>query len=441
MLTRQTYAQPPQLTPSVFNWPPMKPHPVRDALWYCPKRFCYVPCGRQSGKTEFALRRLVGYLCGTRGRYFYAGPTFLQSKRTAWRRLIDLTPDCYTAEIAHAETTIRTPLGSELILTGLDKPHRIEGLTFDGGVVDETSDIKLKEFDKSVMPMLAKQHGSWVWFIGVPKRHGVGVVEYRRRYEQACRGELPESAGFWWPAGDFISEAALSYFRKTMDPYDYAEQFDAKWLTAGGGVFHSFDPEYNVRPCLYNPDKKVLVGSDFNTNPMCWVFCHLRGDVLEVFGEFFTRDTNTPDTLKMFLRRFEHHEGGFDMYGDASARGRHTSAYTSDFNHLAGNLQLKTLGRAMHYLRGNPAVADRFSSTNKRICDGDGVTRLYIDPHCTHLITDLEIRSYKPGTREAADSGDVGHPSDALGYICYHKWPGHLQLPGSHKVGVIKGDV
>lgn len=391
-----------------------------------------------------AMRRLVRFLRVKKEwynpKYVYAAPTYQQAKRTAWRRLLDLIPKFWIEDISRSELYIRTIYGSELYLVGLDVPRRIEGQMLDGIVIDENCDIKPKTFDMSILPTLMWRD-SWAWFIGVPKRYGIGAVEYRTKYEQACRGELQDSAGFSWPSSDVMPKAMLEYARKTMDERDFAEQFEASWLSASGGVFHSFDREYNVRPCIYNPDKPILVASDFNVNPLCWLFCHLRGDILEVFDELFLRDANTPKALNVMLGRYANHKGGWQMYGDASSRGRHTSAYETDYNYLANDARLKRMGRTLHYLRSNPPVADRFACTNSRICSGDGTISLFIDPRCSHLITDLEIRSYKPGTRVPSDTGDVGHLTDALGYLCYRKWSLKIRLPISNTVIITKGTV
>lgn len=429
---------------SAVNWPQLRYHPIQHALWTSPKRFVYVPCGRQSGKTELAMRRLVRYLPIKKDwpdpRYFYGGPTYLWLKRTVWRRLLNLIPEHWIEDISVSELAIRTKFGSELFLLGLDKPERAEGLILDGGVIDENSHIKPGTFDLSVLPTLTWREG-WTWFIGVPRRFGVGVAEYKDRYDKAVAGELPDSTGFTWRSEGIVPESKLAYMRATMDELDYKEQYEASWLSPGGGVFHAFDREYNVRPCNYRPDEPIFVGSDFNTNPLCWIFCHLRGDILEVFDELFLRNTNTPAALKVMLSRYANHKGSWQMYGDASARGRHTSAYVTDFNHLAGNVMLRTMGRTMHYLTANPPMADRFASTNARICSGEGTTRVFVDSRCTHLINDLEMRAYKPGTREADDRAlDVGHMTDSLGYICYKKWPLSLHRPsGKGTVGITKG--
>ncbi len=43
------------------------------------------------------------------------------------------------------------------------------------------------------------------------------------------------------------------------------------------------------------------------------------------------------------------------------------------------------------------------------------------------MIQDLEVRSYKPGTRAPADGPDVGHMSDAMGYAVERLFPVRLE--------------
>ncbi len=408
------------------DWPQLEYHEIQAAYLMSKKRFNYLPCGRQSGKTELAMRKLVMNLSIRKDwsdpRYFYAAPTFTQAKRVAWQRLLNLIPPRWIADISISELLIKLIFGSELYLFGLDKPQRIEGLIIDGGIIDECSDIKPGTFDLSILPTLIWRDG-WTDFIGVPKRFGQGTVEYRQNCEKAAEGKLVESATFAWPSAGIVPEKTLNMYRERLDERDYEELFNATWLNAGGGVFHAFDREYNVRPVSYDSSLPIIVGSDFNVNPMAWILGHLKGETFEVFDEIWIRNTNTPEALNVLLTRYSQHIGGFQMYGDASARGRHTSAYMTDYTHISQDARLKTKGRTMHYIRSNPPVADRFAATNARICAGNGVRRVFIDKKCTHLIMDLETRGYKPGTRESDDRGDTGHPTDALGYILHKRFP------------------
>ena len=422
-------------------WPQLTYHQIQRELWTCKERFVYAPAGRQSGKTELALRRLVRYLPIKKPwpdpRYFYASPTYRQCKSVAWARLLSLIPDNWIRDISLTDLSIMTIFGSELFLVGLDKPERIEGQILDGGVIDENSDVKPGTFDLNILPTLVWRDG-WIWFIGVPKRFGKGAIEYRARYMAAAAGELPNSAGFTWPSSGVVPEEMLEHARATMDIRDFQEQFEASWLNASGGIFHAFDREYNVRPCTYDPAIPILVGSDFNVNPMHWVLCHLKGTTLEVFDEIFLRHTNTPEALATLIGRYPEHKN-WQFYGDASSRGRHTSAYRTDYNHIASDGVLKAAGRTMHYLKNNPPIADRFACTNARICDGTGTRHFFVDKSCKHLINDLEVRAYKPGTREAADVGDIGHGTDAVGYLIYKRFPLSSQIPTSNKIIITAG--
>ncbi len=421
-------------------WEKLNFHPVQYKVWTCPKRFVYIPAGRQSGKTELALRRLVRYLPIKKEwedpRYFYAGPTYNQAKRTAWERIKKLIPKQWISDVSESSLTIRTIFGSELFIFGLDKPQRIEGISCDGGVIDECSDIRPGTFDLSILPTLVWRDG-WVWFIGIPKRFGVGALEYKSKYFKALKGELENSTAFTWKSSDVVPQDYLELCRKIMDERDFDEQFNASWITASGGVFYSFDEEYNVRPCIYDPSLPILVSSDFNVDPMCWILAHRSGDNLNVFGEIFLRNTNTEETINELLKRYGRHTGGFQFYGDASSRARKTSASMSDYIQISNNPEIKKLGRTMHYTTANPPIADRFAATNARIKDGEGIRHIFIDEKCKNLIRDLLSRTYKPGTRETDDYGDQGHMTDALGYVCYKLWSvNKLQIPISNIVTI-----
>jgi hypothetical protein len=50
-----------------------------------------------------------------------------------------------------------------------------------------------------------------------------------------------------------------------------------------------------------------------------------------------------------------------------------------------------------------------------------------VHKRCKNLIRDLLLRAYKEGTTEPDDYGDVGHITDALGYVIYTIFPLHVE--------------
>lgn len=426
------------------RWYPLRPHWQQGLLYRCQARFVAVPAGRRSGKTEIAKRRLVRALAETKPwhdpHYFFGAPTSRQAKRVAWFDLLDLIPDYWIAggkhgrNVSHSELVVRTVHGSMLYVVGLDNPQRIEGTAWDGCVLDESSDLKPGTFDRSVQPALADRRG-WCWRIGVPKRQGIGAAEYRRFCGLCHSGEYQDGQHFTWPSRDILPAAIVAQAQRTLDSKDFREQYEACWETAGGQIFHAFSRQENVRPCPYDPKRPILVGSDFNVDPMCWTIGHRIDDRLEWFDELFLRDANTPAALDVLYSRYASHQGGWEFFGDASSSARRTSAARSDLVQIATDERFETMGRSMSYCRTNPPIADRFSACNALFCNAQGQRRMFVDPDCRHLVADLEARYYRPGTRRPADFGDLGHMTDAMGYVVWRLFP--IRLPSSPETVIL----
>ncbi len=428
------------LTPA---WTKFRPHPEQCKLWVSKERFVAVPAGRGSGKTELAKRRLVRFLPikkpHTTPRYFYGAPTVQQARRIAWDHFLQLIPkDWIEGEPNKTTLVIKTVFGSELHIIGLDKPQRIEGDQWDGGVLDESCDLHPGTFDRNIYPMLVHRNG-WCWRIGVPKRHGPSATEFRKFFEAARAGEIEDATGFTWPSSDILPESALRYAQQNMDVRDYREQFGALWQSSGGVIFHGFNVEYNVRACTYDSTRLIIVGSDFNVDPMAWVLGHKyimsNGQArMEWFDELYIRDTNTPATLNTLWQKYSSHEGGWAFYGDATGQARKTSASKSDYEWIFADKNFERAGRTIHYPKANPARADRWATCNAMLLNGAGIRRMFIDPRCKHLIDDLKIRS-----QVVTDSHDIGHISDAMGYAVHYMFPIFGESQGTSEITIMAG--
>jgi hypothetical protein len=412
-------------------WPQLRPHPKQRAAFLSKARLLALPCGRISGKTEISRRKLVMSLALKKPwpdpRYFFAGPTHQQAKRVAWRPLLSLIPKAWIETVSYSELVVYTVFGSELHVVGLDRPQRIEGTLWDGGVIDESCDVRPGSFDLSILPALMVRNG-WCWRIGVPKRFGIGAAEYKEFCDQCERGDLgPDAEVYAWPSSEIVPKEALDFARAKMDAKDFDEQFNASWLTSSGGIFHAWSDAHNIRPCSYNPQKPIIVGQDFNVDPMAWVCCHEyreAGDSwLEVFDELWLRNTNTPEALDALFSRYRTHKASFEFIGCQSSNARQTSAEVTDVVHISNHDGFRSAGRKINLFTKNPPIHDRFSTTNALICNALSQRRLFVDSRCKHLIQDLNSRAYKPGTRDVADVGDAGHITDALGYVIFKKFP------------------
>lgn len=419
------------------SWVPLKAHAKQSEALRHPARFKALACGRGSGKTEIAKRRIIMALAEHKPWpdpiYFYALPTYKQAKRVAWKSLKALVPPQWIKKTPNeSELYIETVFGSTLWLVGMDKPARIEGVQWDGCVIDESSDQKPGAFALTVMPALTHRRG-WAWRIGVPKRFGIGAGEFKDFYDKGLQRMDDTFASWTWPSSDILSEDELAMQREALDERDFNEQYEASWEKASGAIFYAFSGENVTSNTEYLGNRhKIVVGSDFNVDPMSWVLCHELEGNLHVFDELFIRNTNTEETLNVLYQKYGHHQGGWEFYGDASAGARKTSAAKTDYIQIKNDERF--MPKRVLYPKSNPPIANRFSACNALLRNKAGIRRCFINPRCKNLIKDLNSRAYAPGSREPNDSGDIGHISDALGYIIYAKWPVRLITTAQPKV-------
>lgn len=421
------------------TWNALRSHSVQSAVWRDPELFKVVCAGRGSGKSEIARRYVVRWLPIIKDwpdpKYFYALPTYNQAKRVAWHIIKRLVPPRWLAGTpSESELIIKTIFGSELHIVGMDKPQRIEGTQWDGGVLDECSDQKPGIWDKSLMPAFSHRN-AWGWRIGVPKRNGVGATEFEKAFRLGQTANNLGIKSYTWKSADIVNADVIARARETLAAIDFAEQFEASWEKAGGRVFDSFDSRYNVTDAIdYDPNKTIYVGSDFNVDPMSWTLCHRVDKGLHAFDEIWLRNTTTRNTLSTLYERYMKHSGGWVFTGDATGAARKTSAAESDYIQIQNDDRFSP--KRVAYPKSNPAKLDRFAACNGMFCNAKNERRLTVHPRCEHLIDDLERRSFKENSRETDDRGDISHMSDALGYVVYALFPLRVTTIGSEHAEV-----
>lgn len=426
------------------KWKQLRYHEKQSQLWQYNGRFAAVVAGRRSGKTEVCRRKLMMQLPIIKPWndpiYFYILPTFTQAKRVAWYPILDMIPKNWIVPrigINRTELSITTVWGSKLYIAGADKPERLEGVGSDGCVIDESSDQKPGLYTRTIIPMLADRNG-FCYRIGVPKRSGIGRVEFRDFFNRGCNNE-DGIASFHWKSSDILSEQQLREAKNQLDPTDFAEQFEAKWMDTGSNIYYNFSNE-NIRADLrYDPTKEIVVGCDFNVDPMSWTVGHFVDGKLYIFDEIFLKDTNTPKTLDYLYNRYPNHLAGWKFYGDASSRSRKTSAVRTDYLTIKNDARFGQ--KKVYFFNKNPHLRDRFSSVNRAFRAADGTIRCYININCKHLINDLNSCSYEEGTTESEDytGTDIGHMVDAFGYKVHFLMPIRLESINAPEVWSVAG--
>ena len=183
-----------------------------------------------------------------------------------------------------------------------------------------------------------------------------------------------------------------------------------------GQVYYEFDRDVNVGQCKRANGHTVLMGMDFNVNPMTAVFCNYINNKFYIFEEAYLTNSDTPRMLKHIANR---KLSGAQVIPDSTGKNRKTSG-KSDFD------LIKEAGMQIMQTR-NPFVTDRVNNINRLLKAG----RIIIDPSCKKLINDLERVSWKDNKLDQKTDPMLTHISDALGYLCWKIDPISITYKGS----------
>lgn len=434
--------------PVVSRLYPLRPHPVQAQLMSSTNRFVVVPAGRRSGKTELAKRKLVREALAPSGypdaRYFAAAPTRDQAKAIYWYDLKAMFPRQLMAEVPReSELTISLWNGAVVSIIGMDKPQRIEGRPWNGGILDESADMKPSAFTENVRPALSDRAG-WCWMIGVPE----GRNHYYDFWKYAISGADPEWAGFTWPSADILPASEIASAKRLLDPLVFQQEYEASFVNFEGRIYYPFTEATHCKPLKYDPLRTLAFCFDFNVDPGVAVIVQeqvlpgqfeRRGSVplldkpitgTGVIGEvYIERNSNTPAVCRKLIADWGKHQARVVCYGDASGGHRATSQVTGSDWDLIKELLGKAFGNRISYSvpSHNPTERARINAVNSRLLASDGITRLLVDPvKAPHVVKDFEgVRALKGGSGEIDKMHDLRltHLTDGIGYYVAKEFP------------------
>lgn len=410
------------------RWQRLRPHPEQIRLWKENKRFAVVPAGRRSGKTELAKRRLVVSLADDKDwrdpRYFAAAPTREQAKRIFWKDLKELIPADWVSRIYEGELCIQTRSGAELWVIGLDKPERIEGAPWDGGVLDEYANMKESAWTENIRPALSDRKG-WCWFIGVPE----GLNHYKDLADYAQSARDPDWGLYTWPSSEILPPEEIESARRVLDERTFRQEYEASFEGSSGRVYYAYDRARNEDPSIgVREHLAIAVCCDFNVDTCVWEVAQTDGERVWVVDEIAQKNTNTAQMCRALIDKYGGHRAGLVVYGDAAGMSRSTAG-KSDYA-IIFEMGL----RAQRLKKANPAVRDRVNAVNAMLENTRREPRLFHHPRCAYLKKDFESVEWRGGGLEIDKSKiDRTHASDALGYFIEYEFPLRIERPDPEK--------
>ena len=418
------------------RWTQLDEHAEQLRLVRSPARFRVVAAGRRSGKTERLKRHLVRECLRPppvqNPTFVAAAPTRDQAKRIFWMDLKALSPRQWVSSISESELTIRYRTGAQLMVVGLDRPQRIEGIPLDGIGVDEIAEVKRESWEQSIRPALStKGRPGWAWFTGRPKGRGLFYELFSRA------GTRDGWDSFTWTSATVIDPQEVEQARADLDPLTYAQEYEAQWVSFQGLAYYQWSPKDNLRRMSVYPEAPLIVALDFNVEPGVAAFLQeqthdgkVRTCVVDEIH--IPRNSNTPAVCRAIIAKHGKHPGEVHVYGDPAGGARHTSQENgrTDWEIVREHLR-PVFGERMKWrvAKKAPFVRDRINAVNSRLRSMAGDVRLLVDPVAApNVVRDFEgVQLLEGGSGEIDKAGGerqgLTHLTDAVGYYIHEKHP------------------
>lgn len=374
--------------------------------------------GRRFGKSFLSAYEIMrAAFSMTNATIVYVAPTRDRAKELGWtmvKQLID--PKWVERSLENELTMTIKGLNNTLHFKGSDNPDaQLRGFGMDFVVVDEFPFIKGSVWHEVIRPALSDKMGS-AMLIGTPAGFNWGYD----LFEMARRDTTGEYMAWQFTTldGGNVSAREVESAQKTLSPAQFAQEYLASFSRLGNRVYSNFDLEQNVtEKAAYKKELPILIGMDFNVDPMCACLGHRVNNELHIFDEIVIENSRTQEMCDEIKARYP--KTHVRVFPDPTGRRRVTSAHTGQTDHSI----IQESGFTLIAAPSSPPVADRINEVQALLLNTEGYRRLLINPKCTRTTYSLSGLTYKENTSQQDKSSGLDHMPDALGYLVHMEFP------------------
>lgn len=412
------------------RWYKLIDHETQLALINDDVRFKVVPAGRRSGKTERAKRFLVKQAMRNPGEsYFVAAPTYAQVKKIYWQDMKKLAlSSTHSRRPSETELRLHFDNGSTVELIGLDKPERIEGVFWSGGVIDEIADIKAEAWEANISPALdtfnptRPEYKAWCWLIGVPD----GLNHYYDMYQYALTSGDPDWKGYTWKSADILPSDVIEAAKRRMSPKQYKQEYEASFETATGRIYEDYSKANHTDRTL-QPHEQIHWFHDFNFTPMSSGIGVRDGNAIHLVDEIVLTSAVARQTAVEFVERFKDHKNrNLLLYGDPAGKAGEKHGHKSDYTEIEAVLRDHGWTYQRRVKPKAPSIRDRQNAVRAKILNAAGESSLFVNParakYCDKGLATVQL---KDGSTFIEADSEYQHITTAIGYMVDYEWPIH----------------
>lgn len=395
-------------------------------------RFNVACFGRQSGKTTYGLDKLLWKPLQSKQNsvYWHVLQTH-SAAEVAFTRFcqpIFNNPSVVMRKPHESHKWVQLIGNRNIFFKSGENFEDLRTESLDGCIIDEARQQDSKLWPMIIRPMLSRSKG-WCDFLSTPNGfdHFYDLFEHARdpaNTEWAAH-YAPSSEAWWWTPEEIASA------KKTMTPLEFEQEIMAQFVSIFAGRTYTFGQENisNVNPfCGEDKPSKyipILIGLDFNVNPMCWTLGQQKLKQFYWFDEIYIRNTTTQECAGVLVQKLKKiiddglkAEPQVVIVGDPAGNSRNTKSTESDFAIILNALKIAGIKYENRTPEKAPPVKERVNTVNTHLKSADGAVNMWIHPKCKQLKYDLERCSWKEGDQLILDKSnpDLTHSTDSIGY-------------------------
>lgn len=332
------------------------------------------------------------------------------AKDIVWKLLKRLVPKTWVKSKNETDLKIELVNGSTIELKGTENAMALRGRSLAGVVLDEAAFMDPEVWFEVIRPALADKQG-WALFISTPD----GTASWFYDLWCYCEEGDPDWARWQFTTieGDNVPATEIEAARAQLDARTFRQEFEASFENLSGLVAVSFSDDNIDKVVQDLPVLPLLLGVDFNIDPMSGICAVKKGDVLWVFDEIImTGGATTWDLCEEIQTRYGV-ERRVIACPDPTGGARKTSGVGATDHNI-----LRKSGFTVSSPRAPWKIRDKITCVNTALLDASGTRRLFIHPRCKELIKSLRTLTYAPNTGLPNKNLGVDHAFDALGYLC-----------------------
>ena len=379
-------------------------------------RFRVLVAGRRFGKSYLSCIELLRAAINRPGEtYFYCAPTYRMAKDIAWKEIKRLVPKTWIKSKNETDLKVELINGSSIELKGTENAMALRGRSLAGVVLDEAAFMDSEVWFEVIRPALADKQG-WTLFISTPD----GTASWF--YDLWCY--VPEDeTGEWsrWSyttvEGGNVPAEEVEAARAQLDQRTFRQEFEASFENLSGLVAVSFGDANISTEAKDISVLPLLLGVDFNVDPMSGICAVKSDDILYVFDEIMlSGGATTWEFSEEVIRKY-----GVDRRviacPDPTGGARKTAGVGATDHTI-----LRRSGFTVSSPRAPWKIRDKITAVNTALLDATNTRRTVIHPRCKQLIKSLRTLTYAPNTGLPNKNLGVDHAFDAFGYLCLQQF-------------------